>query len=388
MNLIKSFLILSCCFVKIFASLGVLEINSYLGQKLDAIILLNNNLIKNYNQIQINLAPREEFDKLAIPFAPELADLNFKLIKSNTDFKLKISSTHILLQPVLKFILNYQLNNNDYYQEYTLLLDPPAAAQQSDQIKLIPEKTKQLSQIVHPKINISQSLIKVTKQELFKIKKISIESSLVIKQKRYNKISQQINNQFSPILKIKAKSIFSNYYLLIILSAILILISYVIKKVYFKKIINKQGKSLQKCDDDYQNLSDSQLSVINHYVINQDKNLKLKEVEELISSLTQILIFDQSRNDIRLKLLELYATNNQLIEFKELLNQLLADINFIPDLNLINSLALSDDFKIIVDVALNHFKSLNHQTVLIAQTQVNQSSSILGERVLEFERYN
>ena len=120
------FLIFYCAWS--YADLGLISVSSYLGQPLNAIIPISNLASTEYNNLNIGLASGSKFKEYGLVFTPELASLVFKLGLKGQRHYLQLTSVQPLTAPVVSFLLHYSLNNNDYYREYTLLLDPPGYA--------------------------------------------------------------------------------------------------------------------------------------------------------------------------------------------------------------------------------------------------------------------
>ena len=108
-----------------YADLGAIAVSSFLNQRLNATIPINGFGSKvDYNNFAVDLADKEKFQQSGITFNPELASLNFTVVKTNRGNVIKISSSRPIKSPVLSFVLHYKVNNNDFYRQYTILLDP------------------------------------------------------------------------------------------------------------------------------------------------------------------------------------------------------------------------------------------------------------------------
>lgn len=108
-----------------YADLGAITVSSFLNQRLNAAIPISNFGAKvDYNNFAVDLADKDKFQQSGIKFNPELASLNFTVVKTNSGNVVKISSSRPIKSPVLSFVLHYQVNNNDFYRQYTVLLDP------------------------------------------------------------------------------------------------------------------------------------------------------------------------------------------------------------------------------------------------------------------------
>ena len=108
-----------------YADLGAIAVSSFLNQRLSATIPINAFGSKvDYNNFAVDLAGKDKFQQSGISFNPELASLNFTVMKTNRGNVIKISSSRPIKSPVLSFVLHYQVNSNDFYRQYTILLDP------------------------------------------------------------------------------------------------------------------------------------------------------------------------------------------------------------------------------------------------------------------------
>ncbi len=123
----KLLLALAGCFITIasYADLGDIIVSSYLNQNLNATVPINEPLQSiDLDAFKVELASLAKFKENGLSFNPELGSLNFKVYHDVKQAYVKISSTKPIGSPVLSFILHYKLNNNDFYRQYTILLDP------------------------------------------------------------------------------------------------------------------------------------------------------------------------------------------------------------------------------------------------------------------------
>lgn len=107
-----------------FADLGEIKVNSYLSQPLNATIPITGISEASLSELAIGLASSAKFKNNGISFSPELGSLQFKIVNSKGAHFLQITSNRAISSPVLKMLLHYQQNNDDFYRQYTLLLDP------------------------------------------------------------------------------------------------------------------------------------------------------------------------------------------------------------------------------------------------------------------------
>lgn len=126
-----------------YADLGAITVSSFLNQRLNATIPITSFGSKiDYNNFAVDLAGKDKFQEAGIKFNPELASLNFTVVKTNSGNVVKISSSRPVKSPVLSFVLHYQVNNNDFYRQYTVLLDPlEYSANNSGVVNSVPNKS-------------------------------------------------------------------------------------------------------------------------------------------------------------------------------------------------------------------------------------------------------
>ncbi|AUR51756.1 type IV pilus assembly protein FimV [Aquella oligotrophica] len=108
-----------------YADLGDIKVNSYLSQRFDAVVPLTN-MPKDtdYNNLHLGLANSKKFKEYGINFNPELGSFVFQIITNSKAPYVKITSSKLINSPVLSFLLHYRINNDDFYRQYTVLLDP------------------------------------------------------------------------------------------------------------------------------------------------------------------------------------------------------------------------------------------------------------------------
>ena len=90
-----------------YADLGAIAVSSFLNQRLNATIPINDFGSKvDYNNFAVDLAGKDKFQQSGISFNPELASLNFTVMKTNRGNVIKISSSRPIKSPVLSFVLH------------------------------------------------------------------------------------------------------------------------------------------------------------------------------------------------------------------------------------------------------------------------------------------
>lgn len=107
-----------------FADLGQITVKSYLDQPLYATIPIYNVAGGDYANLSINLATSDKFKNYGIAYDSDLGLLQFKVINQGSSHYLQITSSRSISAPVLNVLLHYQEDNNDFYRQYTILLNP------------------------------------------------------------------------------------------------------------------------------------------------------------------------------------------------------------------------------------------------------------------------
>ncbi|MCB1756769.1 MAG: hypothetical protein KDJ38_14695, partial [Gammaproteobacteria bacterium] len=106
--------------------LGDIEMHSALNQPLDAEILLHSVQPGELEELLVQLASREAFDRAGIERTSALTALKFSIDRKSdgTPF-IKIGSNGPVVEPFLNFLLEVDWPKGRMVREYTILLDPP-----------------------------------------------------------------------------------------------------------------------------------------------------------------------------------------------------------------------------------------------------------------------
>lgn len=108
-------------------SIGDLQLESALNQKLKAEIKLQLASGEHPLDISARLATPERFDQAGIPWHAILSRLKFETIShDNGTVLIKISSKEPFNEPVLNFLLEVNWPEGTQYKEFTALVDPPS----------------------------------------------------------------------------------------------------------------------------------------------------------------------------------------------------------------------------------------------------------------------
>ena len=111
-------------------SLGEADLESYLDQPLETAIPLLQVRDLNAQEILVNLASQEDFDKAGIERAALLSNLKFQVtVEPGKEIgTLRIFTTQPIKEPYLNFLVDVHWPSGHLVREYTLLMDPPADA--------------------------------------------------------------------------------------------------------------------------------------------------------------------------------------------------------------------------------------------------------------------
>jgi len=103
-----------------------IKLHSALNQNLHAEIGLVLLPGENPDNITVNLAPPEKFDKAGVPWTYFLSKIKFETVESNGDVKIRLTSKEPLKEPFLNFLLEVNWPKGSLYREFTVLVDPPS----------------------------------------------------------------------------------------------------------------------------------------------------------------------------------------------------------------------------------------------------------------------
>lgn len=106
--------------------LGKINLNSTLNQPLQAEIELYEVRDLTKEEIKVSVASREDFERIGVDKTYFLSDLQFEVVLTGRGSPLvKITSTKVVREPFLNFVLQVQWPSGKLLREYTLLLDLP-----------------------------------------------------------------------------------------------------------------------------------------------------------------------------------------------------------------------------------------------------------------------
>jgi len=114
--------------------LGEANVESALNQPLSAEIELVNVRDLEQNEILTNLANRKEFLRAGVDRAFFLSDLRFAVVeKADGKPVIKITSSKVVREPFLNFLVEVTWPSGRLLREYSLLIDPPTFSSESTQ---------------------------------------------------------------------------------------------------------------------------------------------------------------------------------------------------------------------------------------------------------------
>ena len=105
--------------------LGEIELNSALNQELNAEIEVLSATPDDANQMIVQLANREAFNRAGIDRPYLLQQLKFKIVEKDGRPFVKVYTKSAIREPFISFLLEIDWPQGHLLREYTLLLDPP-----------------------------------------------------------------------------------------------------------------------------------------------------------------------------------------------------------------------------------------------------------------------
>lgn len=111
--------------------LGEIEVDSTLNQPLNAQINLIGTREDEFEEMRVELAPANVFDRVGVPRPYFLTQLKFQPVKlPNGGTAIRVTSKDPVREPFLTFLVEVTWPKGRLLREYTVLLDPPEFAQQ------------------------------------------------------------------------------------------------------------------------------------------------------------------------------------------------------------------------------------------------------------------
>ncbi len=111
--------------------LGEIDVDSALNQPLDARINLISARADELEELRVELAPADVFDRVGVPRPYFLTQLKFVPVTlPNGSLAIRVTSKDPVREPFLTFLVEVTWPKGRLLREYTVLLDPPEFAQQ------------------------------------------------------------------------------------------------------------------------------------------------------------------------------------------------------------------------------------------------------------------
>ena len=111
--------------------LGEIEIHSALNQPMDAEIELVGFRADEIDEIKVELASQQVFERVGIPRPYILTRLKFIPTVANGKPIIRVTSTDSVREPFLTFLVDVRWSKGKLLREYTVLLDPPVFGEQA-----------------------------------------------------------------------------------------------------------------------------------------------------------------------------------------------------------------------------------------------------------------
>ena len=121
--------VLTACGSVQAVTLGQIQVNSFLGEPLDAEIDLIGLAPGQQEDLRLRIANDRHFERLGITHTQFLASLNFDVVQSGNRWIVRTRSSRPVAEPFLEFPLQMTWPGGQLIKQYTLLLDPPRRIQ-------------------------------------------------------------------------------------------------------------------------------------------------------------------------------------------------------------------------------------------------------------------
>ena len=106
--------------------LGDIELHSYLGKPLNAMIPLNHLGDLGADQLRVSLGNEEEYQALGVEFSYQHTLMRLEPVIQNGRGYVRVITREPIAEPYLNFVLNLRWPQGQVVREYAVLLDPPA----------------------------------------------------------------------------------------------------------------------------------------------------------------------------------------------------------------------------------------------------------------------
>jgi len=126
-----SFVLLALATQAYGLGLGNLNVNSYLEQPLDISLPLVVTKNDDLNTLIASAASQAEFDGAGILRQSFVDDLTFQVVRKGINPYIKITSKKPIKDPFIHLLIRFKWNSGELLREYTALIDPPVYASES-----------------------------------------------------------------------------------------------------------------------------------------------------------------------------------------------------------------------------------------------------------------
>ena len=149
---VLALLLLSLSYRLYALGLGEIEMHSALNQPMSADISLISATGVDLSEVKITLASRAAHERLGLTRAKILGDFSFAIAEDSRGRPLiHISSTELIQEPYLEFLLEMVWKNGQIIREYTVLVDPPVTMQARPAVPVAPvARTPQPAPVIEP----------------------------------------------------------------------------------------------------------------------------------------------------------------------------------------------------------------------------------------------
>jgi pilus assembly protein FimV len=150
--IVLALLLLSLSYRLYALGLGEIEMHSALNQPMSADINLISATGVDLSGVKITLASRAAHEYLGLSRAKILSDFKFAITEDSRGRTIiHISSTELVQEPYLEFLLEMLWENGQMVREYTVLVDPPVTMQARPAVPVAPvARTPQPAPVIEP----------------------------------------------------------------------------------------------------------------------------------------------------------------------------------------------------------------------------------------------
>lgn len=105
-------------------TLGPIQVQSYIGQRLNAQIVVGDLTPAEAQTARISLASDAIYQQKGVKKTPNQANLRFRLARSGNQAVIDVASTQAIHQPIIDFIITWQSGGQTINREYAVFLNP------------------------------------------------------------------------------------------------------------------------------------------------------------------------------------------------------------------------------------------------------------------------